>query len=364
MLRANDLDWWWKTRSPHLELLGNTGYKIESRMEALVFLYKIITPHLDDFTPAEYSWKWGRGNEPPKIQYRVEAISPLAGSEFDPFNQAATKDMIDRLSSVTPNLDLRLFYHFWTRLIGPSSPASAPKDSQQSTVFLAFETSRNGDISVKAYFVPIASAECTAAKQISDVIRSSGCSNLHAIDNLESYLKSDPQGSTLDPIMLGIDCIKPSESRLKIYARTRFTSFNSLQELWNRTLGLSTETPIAEELLTCNNATAGALSYFDVSPKSAVPDVKVYIPVRHYAKSERQIAEGLTGFMTDRARGRWTEAYIDAVERLGAETGGIDNTLWVYTYVTAAYQGRELAVTSYLNPRAYHHARCHRVNNM
>ncbi|CAP61864.1 uncharacterized protein PODANS_5_2350 [Podospora anserina S mat+] len=394
---VSDRYWWSSKIGSHLMLLlTKAGYTLDAQAEALSFLYHTVAPRLgpkptspipkwqsfmtDDFTPFEYSWKWGRGDNPPEIRYSIEAISPITNNPSDPLNQAATYALLSQLQSMTPELDLSLFHHFVTCFFGPQSPVltSTKATHQQSSLFLAFELSRKtSQDSTKCYFVPVSTPSNSAAEQISSAIRSSSYhSHLPAIDELEQFFRQDQDGRTIKPIMLGIDCVDASESRLKIYARSTRTSFEfvrrvmslggrrrgmekeegQLKELWCRVLGLPKDMNTEEELPFRDHPTAGTLFYFDVGPKETVPDVKVYIPVRHYSKSDQQIVSGLTSFMEKNGSRRFVDCYKEAIEGLATEEG-IDVGTGVHTYVTAAYKKGGLAVTSYFNPQMYHRAR-------
>ncbi|KAK0672148.1 tryptophan dimethylallyltransferase-domain-containing protein [Cercophora samala] len=364
----SDKYWWSKEIGSHLMLLlTKAGYALDAQVEALTFLYHIL--------------EWGDGNKPPEVRYSIEAIPPVANTASDPLNQAATYALLSQLQAMSPNIDLSLFHHFAASFFGPRSPGkftSTTVTRQQSSLFLAFEMSRHiGEISTKCYFVPVPTVSNTVAEQISSAIKSSSYhSHLPAITELEQFLLHDRDGQTIIPIMLGIDCVDPSKSRLKIYARSTKTSFEfvrrvmslggrrqgieeeekQLKDLWCRVLGLPEVMNMEEELHFCDHPTAGTLFYFDVGPKEVAPDVKVYIPVRHYSESDRKITDGLASFMKKYGRGSFVDGYKEVVEGLATKKG-IDEGTGVHTYVTAAYQNGGLAVTSYFNPQLHHRAR-------
>lgn len=114
--------------------------------------------------------------------------------------------------------------------------------------------------------------------------------------------------------MLAIDLVDPIASRLKIYFRIRETSFSSVQHtmtLGNRietpelVRGLRNLKPLWDAVLERNgfpedaalpqidHRTAGILYNVEFHLGSAVPQVKIYIPVRHYAGSDQKIMHGL-----------------------------------------------------------------------
>lgn len=388
--RTADGDWWWQAMGSHLEtLLSGADYSLADQSEALLFLYHWVAPRMgprptgpeaewksfmtDDYSPVEYSWKWGAGGSAPEVRYSIEPIGRLAGTARDPLNQQATCDFLTQLHrSGLQGLNLAWFDHFKHALLGPGTPATSPTAANRSTVFLAFEIC-DGPVGVKAYFIPVEAPGNSASDQISNAIATAGCPNLEAIDELHSFLRDDHYGRSVSPFMLGIDCVSPSESRLKMYSRSPVTTFDfvkhvmtlggrrkgiqsaekQLHALWKLTLGLDEDFPSDQELSRESHETAGVLFYFDVAPKSKLPDVKLYIPVRHYAPNDAVAASGLVKFLKSQGQGAFTSRYLDMLDSL-ATRDGMSKGKGVQTYITCAYKKGELVITSYLNPQFYH----------
>ncbi|KAJ5704044.1 aromatic prenyltransferase [Penicillium malachiteum] len=327
----------------------------------------------DDHTPIEYSWKWKSGGRAPEIRYSIEPIS-IQGDSYrtDPMNQSPTVDLLHNLSHSIPSLDMTWFNDFQQSPLGPGTPASTHPEAGRSSVFLAFEMV-HGRIGVKAYFLPVETPSQTAAQQIFDAIRMAGCSNIEAVHSLEEYLlEAKNQGHSIKPFMVGIDCIDPGQSRLKIYARAQETSYSfvrnamtlggrrkgldgvigELNELWKSTLGLAPDEPQERPLPKSSHHTSGTLFYFDVAPKSPLPDVKTYIPVRHYAESDLTSALSLLNFIEKRNISDHTQACMRCLQEL-ATPDGLGSTTGVQTYITVAFEGDNLSITSHLNPQIY-----------
>ncbi|KAK2038976.1 aromatic prenyltransferase [Colletotrichum somersetense] len=391
--RSPDSDWWWQSVGSHLQtLLFAAGYSITDQLEALRFFYHLVTPRLgprpsgskaewksfmtDDHTPIEYSWKWGFGGEAPEVRYSIESIGHYAGASPDPLNQIATCDFLAQLyGNGLQGLDLEWFDHFKHTLLGPGTPASKAKVVSQSTLFMAFEIS-HGPVGVKAYFIPVEAPGYKSVNQIFRAIASAGCCNPAATSRLHSFFRNDVHGRTINPFMLGIDCIIPSESRLKIYARSRITTFDlvrrvmsiggqrrgieeaekQLHRLWKLVLGLSDDAPADKELSSNSHETAGVLFYFDVASMAVLPDVKVYIPVRHYAPSDKVAAQGLVHYLKSQGRSAYVQQYLEALDTLATRESGGDSR-GVQTYISCAYKKDKLVITSYLSPQCYHPSR-------
>ncbi|CVL05120.1 related to tryptophan dimethylallyltransferase [Fusarium mangiferae] len=385
-----DSDWWWKTLGRQLNtLLTEAAYDLNEQYEALLLLYRWVAPGMgprprssmapsksfmtDDHSPIEYSWKWNSGSKKPDIRYAIELVSALAGSKQDPFNQIPTRNLVYNLAKIIPELDLTWFEHFWHNLLGPGSPTTSTSgiSTKGSTVFAALEM-LHGHLSIKVYFIPVETPDLSAWHQIKHAIETSGCPNLEALNHVDAYFFCRDDGRQLHPFMLAIDLVKPAVSRLKIYARSNQTSFRFVRDimtigglrtdlnrslekfsdLWKRTLGLNPNTSPEDELPKVDHLTAGAVFNFDVAPKSPIPEVKAYIPVRHYANNDLQAALGLIGYLEEHGHGGYSQSYLRALDML-APSGQLDQATGVQTYFAVACQGSDLSLTSYLNPQFY-----------
>ncbi|KAF4341196.1 tryptophan dimethylallyltransferase [Fusarium beomiforme] len=387
---SGDQDWWWKTLGEQLiTLLTQADYELDKQYEALLLLYRWVVPDMgpsprssvapwksfmtDDHSPIEYSWKWNTGSKKPEVRYAVEPISPFAGSSQDPFNQVPTRRFVHNLANVIPGLDLTWFEHFWRELLGPGTPAALTSENsaKSSTVFAALEILHDG-LSAKVYFIPVETPDLSAWHQISQAIEKLECRNMDALNCVKSYLSTNYNGRQLRPFMLAIDCVASGASRLKIYARSNQTSFRFVRDvmtvgglrtdlnqsldqffdLWKRTLDLDPNTSLDDELPRVSHLTSGTVFNFDVAPKSSTPEVKAYIPVRHYAKNDHQAALGLLGYLKDHGHGHFSQSYLRVLEAL-APPGCLDQATGVQTYFAVACHEDELCLTSYLSPQFY-----------
>ncbi|KAK2845257.1 hypothetical protein FQN49_005899 [Arthroderma sp. PD_2] len=423
-VRNENCTFWWLKTGPQLAaLLLQSGYNIHQQYEALLFHYHVVVPCLgrrpvpslasvaptpewksfmtDDFSPIEYSWKWDIGeklssdeNSGPVIRYGIEAIGPYAGTALDPLNQTSTKEILYQLDLAVPAIDLTWFHHFAMTMYGTEQPAFTTErretldigDSPRSSMFLAFELLR-GQLAVKAYFIPPNPTNMREAKddflgRLTGAIQSlgafgpaqNGIARWAALDEMVSFMNTDEHGQKLTPFMMGIDCVKASKSRLKVYARSPNTSFDSvvevltmggrrpgfdaniadLKELWRLTLGLPAGFSTSENLPLPGHATAtgGMCYFFDIKPGIALPDIKMYIPVRHYGQSDLKVAYGLREFLEARGRGAYAGGYIRGLEEL-APFDRLQRSCGIQTYISCAFQDTGLSITSYLSPNIY-----------
>ena len=121
--------------------------------------------------------------------------------------------------------------------------------------------------------------------------------------------------------MLAIDLVDPTTSQLKIYVRSRETSFSSLERtmtlgnristpelaqglrnlkrLWDALFELGAPPDSDAPLPICEHPTAGILYNIELGLGSVQPKVKVYIPVRHYARNDARIAQAVGQYLDE-----------------------------------------------------------------
>lgn len=401
---------WWTIVGPQLASLAHHAqYGIEEQFEVLLFLHAKVIPRVgtlyqrakpdwpsryaslltDDGSPFEYSWKWNSASSSntPEVRYCIEAIGPHTGTRDDPYNYIETeKLMVDGLAHSIPELDLTWFRHF-AKALKFDAPKSIPSNPEAppATMFVAFEHTVKA-IVVKAYFIPSSDGDSAGPPTFgtfADAARGV-IANTDALDAVMSYVKDDDVGSTLMADMLAIDCVDPTKSRLKVYASVPVASFASIvsvmtlggkitnvdqgiQELWELlrlVLGLEKDVS-PTEVLSVQDAFDEALAhpfdlygrmtfYFDIASSSKLPDVKLYIPVIRYGKSDAAVAAGLGEYLRLRQRGQYHEGFLRAMGDIGARHGeGSSHRLQTYLAV-AFQQDGSLTITSYVNPGIYH----------
>lgn len=407
--RNADCDYWWQLTGPQLEImLSEAGYSVKEQYEAMLFHYYAVVPGLGprpppsgkprwksvfaaDGTPLEYSWKWNTATGAPDVRYTVEPIGHASGTSSDPLNQETTKKLLSHLTNVLPSLDLTWFHHFASALYDADNEGYAAEIRAGAplitTMFLAFEFLKK-ELVVKAYFAPRKLGQ-TGLFPLDDwvsVLRGIGPGNA-SLDEVAEFLKTDPEGLSLNPFALAIDCVKPSKSRMKLYFQSPRTCFNSvrqimtlggkihgvegaleeLHELIKLVMGLDKDFPSSQEVPTRDEffpaakdssgdlpiVFSGYLYYFDIAPGSSMPDIKFYIPICRYGRDDRSIARALIQWMKSRGRGQYTENYKRILESLGTHRP-LDAETGVQTFISCIFQKGELSVTSYLAPQAFH----------
>ena len=394
-LENSDFDFWWRTTGiPLAILLQKAAYPVNDQLQNLLFYYQSIVPELgvgpnaqglprswrsfmtDHYSPIELSWEWGCGGEAPTVRFSIEPIGPHAGTPMDPCNQYATTRLVHQYQPLIPNCDLRLFEHFSKELL---SYEHLPSRDHSSRTFVAFEFGKD-NLMLKAYFLPAFKA-AESNQSTWEIIRQAiqdlpdySLSAFSGLSTLQNYLTTSPHGSELEAEIFAIDCVAPCRSRLKIYMRSRSTSFASvrdimtlggtldgsslthglheLQKLWRLVLPQWQPFSPDDDLRQNNHRTAGVLYYFDIKQGTALPGVKIYIPVRHYGPNDLAIADGLQLYLKSRGQGHFARKYVEALEGI-APPASLRSRCRIQTYIGCSIVGGQLKLTSYLTPEVY-----------
>ncbi|KAI6087247.1 aromatic prenyltransferase [Hypoxylon rubiginosum] len=278
----------------------------------------------DDHTPIELSWDW-RGltdNDKPIIRFSVEPVGLAAGTSADPVNTSGPESFKHMLIQVFPKMDMSWFNHF-DSFFNRHTTEAIPEESHQSRIFWGFDLCE-AQITTKAYFFPGRSARKMGTTNLGAIGESLASAphctpdKLQAFHNLASFAESHGIADTLEFDMLAIDMVDPMKSRLKLYFRDRRTTFSSvrsaitlkgqksgahlekglrdLKQLWISLFDLPDASEDAE--LQCNeHRTAGILYNAEFRLGSSFPDVKIYIPVRHYSRSDQHVLEKVGDFI-------------------------------------------------------------------
>jgi len=386
---------WQNTIGSGLSILMNqAGYERRAHDDGLAFFRSHIVPYMgpyqsqkdsqswqsfmtDDFSPFEYSWSWETS---PKIRYSFEPIGIHAGSTDDPFNRTRPLECAEELKFAIPGSDWRNFELFADSFYEDGSAQDAsevvPGISSPSSIFFAIEIGK--ETIAKAYLIPVL-AEQTHTSRLSVLTESMGrvSTDLPAYGTLEDFIRG--RGSDhFGVIGIAVDCIDPSLAKLKIYLRSQDTSlnhicstlsldgkvktwdnnaFNDLWELWLLVLGLPKDYSKNDKLEAASHETSGILYNFDIQPNNSLPDSKLYIPVKHYGKDDRQIARGLVTFLEQHGDIQRTREFLGAIEGL-CSYRPLEDGRGLQTYISCAVKNGRLHLTSYISPQLYHRGRC------
>lgn len=394
--------WLGSTGTVLARMLQKAGYSTQALQYHLSFFCKYMAPAMgrrprldgrprrwqsfmtDDYTPVELSWSWKEGDTLPAVRYAIEPIGHWAGTVFDPLNMRAAPDCIRKSQGALSGLNLDWLKFFTKELVASDAEdfdlrSSADSDILGSQIFTAYDL---GDekTALKAYFIPTLKAKLNGQSNF-QLIRSSmdkliiqqpSLASSFAV--LSQWLDSRQDEHRLDAEIVAIDCVQSSKSRIKIYVRSRLTSFDSvadvmtmggllanegtpkalasLKELWGLVLGLQPDFSTSAPLESRGHRTAGILYYFELKPGAALPTSKVYIPAKHYGVNDLEVARGLSGFLKARGNVFANDDYLEGVQKVFNHRG-LDQGRGIQTYISCAFAASSLTVTSYVNPQIY-----------
>lgn len=357
-----------------------------------------------DGSPIEYSWKWNTKASGPDVRYVTEPIGQFPGTDLDPLNQLALRELLHKLALKTPSSDMNLSWvnHFFAKLYDHDNSkytAAAAAGSDMSTatsVQFGVEFLRDA-IGFKTYFFPrkLGIVEAVPVEQYDAAIAKLEVKgkDYSARAALNEFLKSSPEGKKLNPFSLAVDNVAPEKSRVKIYFHTLNTTFDSVREvmtLGGRVTGIEKQLADLKELIQATaslpadfpddaeiplpnssqvldssvqkdfgeleKVLTGYLYYFDVSPAKPLPEIKWFIPTRAYAPNDLDLARNTMGWMEKNGRGEYNDRYLHMLEVMGKHRH-LSETRGLQSFVSVLFKKGELDITTYLMAEAYHPAR-------
>ncbi|KAK8050739.1 hypothetical protein PG994_012469 [Apiospora phragmitis] len=399
--RDADSEFWWQLHGRQLAvLLDAAGYTLERQLEVLVFHHQWVVPTLGprptaanmlpkwrslitlDGSPIECSWKWNTASKDPEIRYIAEPIGAFAGSPLDPLNQQATRELLHRLSVSMPGVDTALFDHFMSILYDHDNSKYVQEIAagahMKTSVHIGFEFLKDR-VATKSYFVPRKLGQ-TSLMPVPDYVKAirsvqPGGQNA-ALNMMHDFLLNHPEGPLLTSYSVANDNEPLDETRIKWYFQTPHTSFASVRDIM--TLGGRIRAPHMDkslcELRSLVNAAwhaeaqarqfdelakylSGYVYHFDIAPNKPHPEIKVYVPTRHYGGTDATIGKNLARWMEERGRGAHAGRYRQALEELTPHPSAAGGK-GVQTFVSCLFKSDgTLDITSYLAPQAFHKQR-------
>ncbi|KAI1379369.1 tryptophan dimethylallyltransferase-domain-containing protein [Hypoxylon crocopeplum] len=419
--------YWWRTCGYALAiLLRNAGYTRIAQVRILNFFARRIMNNLgvanepgsqrwksfmtDDNNPIELSWDWHTGVERPTVRFSIEPIGLDAGTPDDLRNEQAALEFKQSVLRALPGTDMSWFDHF--EAFFSEGVDCSPAEGHSSKVFWAFDLGEK-ELTSKAYFFPGYRARATNQgnlQVISEAITSApSCTpeKLGPFNQFAEFVNEHERMGrpALELDMFAIDMIDCSKSRLKIYFRNRQTDFRSvretmsllgrvtgqdmdvglrqLRELWESLFdheGKSEDTPLGQ----ASHRTAGILYNVEFRLGGQAPKAKIYIPVRHYARSDEHVMKSVSRFVDRQAAKQFARnklgqraetavgnnngdtrreqtpaeqiapvsaAYAKAFSTIFTEDA-ISGSRGLHTYIACSIQsGGALRVVSYINPQ-------------
>ena len=358
---GHERHWWKKSGFLLAVLLYQAGYSSHAQYRILKFFAAVIVPSLgdtveptsganpwksfmtDDGNPIELSWDWHTGAQSPTIRFSIEPFRALAATTMEPQNRAAAFQFHQALLQSLSRVNVEWFDHFEKIFNSGDIPHDSAPEGHCSRIFYAFDLAEE-NITTKAYFFPGYAASATGQTNMAIVSQAITTApyctpeKLEALSIFQEFAVAQSY-SMFEIDMFAIDLVDPLFSRLKIYFRNRETSFSSvrrtmtlgnriqtstmthglqnLKRLWKALFQLDEASDDAA-LPTRNHRTAGILYNVEFGLGNATPQVKIYIPVRHYAGSDRAILHALEEYLyqVDSQCRRYMPGYIRTLDAI------------------------------------------------
>ncbi|KAF4997655.1 hypothetical protein FGRMN_3687 [Fusarium graminum] len=356
-----------------------------------------------DGSAFELSWKWNTNDSQPEVRYVVEPINEFSGTMLDPLNSQPSMVFRHRLAAMLPNIDLTWCHHFAgslfdhnkARLLREMMPVGhkMPPGFTIPSTLVALEFLQNGDVSTKSYFIPRKHGQGVwlPIPQFEECI-----AELDPVNNARAavikFVSEDP--GCMTPIMLAVDDKDVATARIKWYFATgcsklawarkimtlggRITTehlphlekqLDDLVELIRAVTGVASDLSEDVDLPPATRfdpsrgegnyiplpvSIAGYQVHFNIAPGSDVPGVKLYIPMRRYARDESSVAQGLANFMQSKGRNTYTGEYMDMLASLLPDGKQLREVHCLQTYVSCLFKKNgELEITTYLGMAPY-----------
>ncbi|KAJ5823673.1 aromatic prenyltransferase [Penicillium robsamsonii] len=251
---------WWERMAPIIGAhLKNTKYSIGAQYQHLLMLHSTILPTLGPFPnenrsnliwpsclpgggePWEISVNYREGSNP-CFRMAVEPSGPDAGTERDPVNDVAARNLLNALNRLQPGVDFDLFNYFDDVVTFSNREARQHWDSLKlhrikSQEVIALDL-QDGSFAIKPYIVPLVRSIATGVDPIRIMLDSikeywQGTPLTAGLSKVDDYLSTTKHPLLEAKSFLSFDCKDPKTSRVKIYAGANITSLEDAHDFWS-----------------------------------------------------------------------------------------------------------------------------------
>ncbi|PLB52028.1 putative dimethylallyl tryptophan synthase [Aspergillus steynii IBT 23096] len=330
-----DQELWWLNTSPFFNnLLNQCGYEVHEQYHYLCFYHKHIVPvlgsfirpgnspdHLSCFTPEGYPFELSVNFQEDRSILRLGCgpVGPFAGTEHDPLNKFMTRELLAKAAQIDPAIDLRWFDYFESQFILPTEQARTVSEHVvrhgRQTSQLAFDL-KNGGVVAKAYVFVLPKSIATGVPTVTLALNAiEGLADADfgsSLALLREYLLPGPDSDAprSEVMLIGVDCVEPQSSRLKLYLVNTHLCLENMRAFWTLGGRLSDSTTmkgleIAENLWNLLGLSDTVYETVDVDKlpltfnyelkeKEQAPKPQLYLPVQ--GKGDEFVADALTEF--------------------------------------------------------------------
>ncbi|TFK33626.1 tryptophan dimethylallyltransferase-domain-containing protein [Crucibulum laeve] len=399
---------WKKLAKPFASMIDTAGFTPAIQCRFLTFVYARVLGMMGpsnengsnsymtiDGSPAELSWviprrKVAKGALTRQVRFAIEPIDPRSGR---PLRGSTVLDYLTTTRGslggvVTCDKGGMSWRKSTERFLFPEDDGSEVPEG--SRFFVGFDFSQEGNVTLKAYYIPApspysssflsASKSCPMPSPISlwdtdytavrKLVSRIDRGLLKPFDNLLSYFDTLDESHKPRIQILSVDCVRNGQNRLKIYCRPKtgnswsdakrsFTlggriegpvvehALGRLETLWNNLFPFANSsidkdldsmidsTTYGEEngiKVTQNqHPVGGLLYYYSLIAGNETVFPKIYLPVTHYCASDLSITEAIERF------------YDDEEVKISGPDGGERGQGWVSREVAKAFDHRKLS---------------------
>ncbi|KAK6214297.1 hypothetical protein LQW54_004523 [Pestalotiopsis sp. IQ-011] len=330
---ANQHQDFWKEYStrPLAAFLKHTGvYTPEQQESHLKFLHDVVVPRIGVSPDVKSLWTY-HGSPFEFSVNLTDAEDPFVRFVFDPvggdIGDGVTEPLPqDALLTVIPGLaeatraDMRWFYQIKEWLFLKKEEVMAVRKEWSAhprvpQIFFAVDLHGEGR-SLKAYMFPASKSTATGRSSVDIVMENVrrlepyGDSLVPALDALEAYFPTSLEPLEVD--CMAIDCVEPSQARVKIYAQAKLNTIKSVEHVV--TYGGAYKNDITDKTMAAvrkiwplilndphvadsdehqaapvdPESRYKTLSYsWEVRPGQAMPDLKIYIHLWLHARDNK-----------------------------------------------------------------------------
>lgn len=396
VLKANcDPQFWWRLCEPELAgLLDQAGsYSLEEKESHLQFFKDYCAPCIgprptgqlakDLMAPVEMSINLSNNRNKGVVRFQMEPLAATTGPHTvtdDLSGRRAVSAMLNYFGS----LPKAGFDFTWTHQLAdkflPTDPdevarlRAAEKTSlpyplslyERSPLFnFAFDFD-GPKMKMKTYYIPVGkslSSGRTAQDLCLEAIRSLepyGQELRPATDCLENYLTTCPGPLGFD--YLGIDATDPAKARVKVYLssqelnsfdfirhvctlgglatdETRLRGLEVLRSIWHLIID-EEEGKLADDTNKPPKQSPfflGCLYFsFEIAAGKSIPEVKIYVPLWQYAKTDRKIADNICTALRTLGHHESANSYMENLRKTFSKAD-LDSGVSIHNQISYTY---------------------------
>ena len=320
------------------------------------------------------------------IRHYIEPIGSLTGTDADPLNECAAKEMLWHLARIVPGIELPHAWKFAAH-IRPTLTDEPTRKTAGSSMLIGLQCAPDScGVDVMAGLMTQAPCQ---VKVLLDTILPRAIwdaygedASLDGLNMVRDFIQTDHQGSHLTVLgTTAINCCAMAASQFRVYMTTSNTSFNhfaaimtlggrktelpksvsQIKELWyglkgspaNFSTTLGSPSSVSGAATSNANANVSSVTfYFDIHPRYSLPHVKLQVDVSKHSMSDMGAIQAVMGFLERRGQGGEARAYLRVVLGMVSEEE-LRTRRGLQAFFAFAFKGGNINITSNFLPQIY-----------